>query len=88
MSAETVDVSVHLKATRTVVHDLVLRIRIPVGAIGQHAIRSHLEALQPGILSAACTDDTVDRVTDVAVLDVLDVVAGPRAHLEGDRDAG
>ncbi|MER5326966.1 hypothetical protein [Streptosporangium roseum] len=65
MPTETVDASVHVKAARTVGHDPV--IRVPICAIGQHhAIRDHLEVLRLGILSAARTEESVDRLPDAA----------------------
>ncbi|MGW4894591.1 hypothetical protein ACWEQL_20295 [Kitasatospora sp. NPDC004240] len=83
----TVRVAVRLTAVRTSVHDLVLSLELPAGtAASLPAVRRHLEDLQPGVLAAACTDETVDRLTDVAVLDVLalSAVIVPPEEVGGD----
>ncbi|MCX5216211.1 hypothetical protein OG689_44555 [Kitasatospora sp. NBC_00240] len=77
MEAGTVTVTAYVKATRTVVHDVALTLELSAAlASDPNLVRRHIEDLNPGALSAACTDETVDRVTDVALLHVssIDVV--------------
>jgi hypothetical protein len=67
-------VTVRLKATRATVHDLALVLSVPEeSATSRAAMRRYLETLQPGVFSAACTDETVDYVADAALVDVLGV---------------
>lgn len=65
---------VHVKATRSALYDFTLTIALPEGIAAQAAtVRQHVEDLQPGVLSAECTDSTLDRITDVVLVDVLGI---------------
>ncbi|MFZ3494544.1 hypothetical protein ACODT5_15195 [Streptomyces sp. 5.8] len=67
---------VRVKAIRTAVHDITLMLSLPDDLSAQPgALRRHIEELQPGVLSSACTDANLDRVTDIVVVDVLGVAA-------------
>jgi hypothetical protein len=81
---ETAQFAVHLKVTRTAVHDLVLHLQLPRHTPASlPTLLQHLDSLPPDALAAACTDDTVDRITTPTVLDVLDVTPVPDAPTEG-----
>ncbi|MGY3677279.1 hypothetical protein [Streptomyces sp. TE33382] len=80
-------VVVHVKAARTALYDLTLLLSLPEGSSADRAaIRSYVEDLQPGVLSAACTDTTLDRVTDVVLVDVLDIEPSGHGADPGARD--
>jgi hypothetical protein len=80
-------VVVHAKAARTAVHDLTLTFSLPEGTSADPAaIRRYIEDLQPGVLSAARTDATLDRVTDVVLVDVLGTEPSNRGGDAGVRD--
>lgn len=67
---------VRVKAMRTAEHDITLMLSLPNDFTAQPgALRRHIEELQPGVLSAACTDANLVQVTDIVVVDVLDVAA-------------
>jgi hypothetical protein len=85
-SPSPVTAVVHVKASRSALYDFTLTIALPEGVAAQpSAIRQHIEGLQPGVLAAECTDATLDRITDVALVDVLSIefAADP---LGGNRD--
>ncbi|MBV9025221.1 MAG: hypothetical protein JO362_15840 [Streptomycetaceae bacterium] len=45
-------VTVHLKATRTTVHDLALALSVPAESATSHAaVRRYLETIQPGVFA-------------------------------------
>ncbi|MCM2430908.1 hypothetical protein [Streptomyces sp. RKAG337] len=74
MESALITAAVHLKVTRTVVYDVALPISLPAEiAACPGALRRYVEDLQPGVLSAACTEEAIDRITDVALLDVLGI---------------
>ncbi|HEY8984671.1 MAG TPA: hypothetical protein VIU15_34485 [Streptomyces sp.] len=80
-------VVVHMKAAQTALHDLTLLLTLPEGSsVDPAAIRSYIEDLQPGVLSAACTDTTLDRVTDVVLVDILSIEPSTHGAGAGDRD--
>ncbi|WP_327378670.1 hypothetical protein OG393_32670 (plasmid) [Streptomyces sp. NBC_01216] len=80
-------VMVHAKAARTAVHDLTLTFSLPEGASADPAaIRRYIEDLQPGVRSAACTDATLDQVTDVVLVDVLGIEPSTHGGDAGVRD--
>lgn len=80
-------VVVHAKAARTAVRDLTLTFSLPEGTSADPAaIRRYIDDLQPGVLSAACTDATLDRVTDVVLVDVLGIEPSTHGGDAGVRD--
>ncbi|MFE9428984.1 hypothetical protein ACFYNO_39245 [Kitasatospora sp. NPDC006697] len=80
-------VVVHAKAARTALYDLTLTLALPEGSsTDPAAIRRYIEDLQPGVLSAACTDTTLDRVTDVVLVDVLGIEPSNHGGDVGVRD--
>ncbi|MFB7865600.1 hypothetical protein [Streptomyces sp. NPDC056069] len=80
-------VVVHVKAARTALYDLTLLLSLPEGSSADPAaIRRYVEDLQPGVLSAACTDTTLDRVTDVALVDILGIEPSGHGADTGARD--
>ncbi|MFF2378408.1 hypothetical protein ACFVUW_28865 [Streptomyces xiamenensis] len=65
---------VQLKVARSALYDFTLTVTLPEGVAAQPtAIRQHVEDLQPGVLSAECTESTLDRITDVALVDVIGI---------------
>lgn len=84
-SSAPTTVVVHVKAARTALYDVTLS--LPEGSSSDPAvIRRYVEDLQPGVLSAACTDATLDRVTDVALVDILDISPSIHGSDTGARD--
>ncbi|MER5356308.1 hypothetical protein ABT093_39070 [Kitasatospora sp. NPDC002551] len=84
-SSAPTTVVVHVKAARTALYDVTLS--LPEGSSADPAvIRRYVEDLQPGVLSAACTDATLDRVTDVALVDILDISPSVHGSDTGARD--
>ncbi|MEU6405408.1 hypothetical protein [Streptomyces sp. NPDC046985] len=76
-----------MKATRSALYDFTLTIALPEGATAQPAaIWQLVENLQPGVLSAECTDSTLDRITDVVLVDVLDIEFPAKNAIGGARD--
>ncbi|MEV4505462.1 hypothetical protein [Streptomyces klenkii] len=74
MNSDLTTVTVHAKAMRTAFHDTTLILTLPAAiAASPAAVLAHLDELNPGVLAAACTEDTVDRISDIQVLDVLSV---------------
>lgn len=89
MNNEFTTVTVHAKAMRTAFHDITLILTVPAAiAASPAAVQAHLDELNPGVLAASCTEDTVDRISDVQVLDVLSVHASrhPAAQRKGRHD--
>ncbi|MER6117993.1 hypothetical protein [Streptomyces sp. NPDC001743] len=86
-SSAPTTVVVHVKAARTALYDVTLTLSLPEGSSADPAvIRRFVEDLQPGVLSAACTDATLDRVTDVALVDILDISPSVHGSDTGARD--
>ncbi|WP_432140038.1 hypothetical protein [Streptomyces sp. bgisy154] len=84
-SSAPTTVVVHVKAARTALYDVTLS--LPEGSsVDPAVIRRYVEDLQPGVLSAACTDATLDRVTDVALVDILDISPSVHGSDTGARD--
>ncbi|WP_239221596.1 hypothetical protein [Streptomyces sp. OfavH-34-F] len=78
---------VHVKATRSALYDFTLTIALPeeVGA-QPAAIRQYVEELRPEVLAAECTDSTLDRTTDVVLVDVLGIEFPAKNAIGGAHD--
>jgi hypothetical protein len=73
-----VTLTIHAKITRTAVYDTDLTLSVPSHVAADAALlRRHLEEAEPGVLSAACTEESLDRLTDVRFLDLIDVEREP-----------
>ncbi|MEU5417872.1 hypothetical protein [Streptomyces sp. NPDC020667] len=89
MNNDLTTVTVHAKAMRAAFHDITPTMTVPAAiAASPAAMLDHLGELNPGVLPAACTEDTVDRISDVQVLDVLSVHTArrPTAQRKGRHD--